>query len=74
MALQVGDRVTTKGRRGVGVVEAIWVATYSYQHQPPGTAFAKVRFRGTWPRFGGGMGDSVVTKRADRFTLAESTA
>lgn len=74
MTIRIGDTVRTKGQSTEGTVEAVWVAEYSFQRQPPGTMFACARFRGTWPRFGGGKGDSVVTKRADRFIVVTPEA
>lgn len=68
--LSVGMTVKeAKGER-TGIVEALVVAERPYQKQPPGTVFAKVRYCGTWQRFNGRSGDSVVTKRAALFVAA----
>lgn len=76
--LRAGDHVHRAGGGAggarSGVVLSVWTLFGEWRRYPPGTRLAKVRFRGTWRRFGGGRGDAVVILRADRLVKEEMGA
>lgn len=71
-----GDRVVRKrdtAQQQIGTVLAVWPAQWSNQYAS-GTMLAKVRFVGTWRRWGGGRGDAVVTMKASNLVKVDGEA